>query len=300
MFGIFLGRPPALERVDLSGQDAVVTGASTGIGLETARYLAAWGAKVTVVGRDVPRTRKAAEAVAHSAREAGIAAPDVAGLTCDFGSLASVRELSRALLDRHARLHVLVNNAGCWLHSRQDSAEGHEMTFAVNHLAPFLLTRELLPRITATGSGRIVTVSSRLHVDAPALDPDLLRAPARYSGIGAYAASKLCNVMFAAELAERLKGTGVTSNAVHPGDVATEVTRSSKVLSFLSDRVGRPLLLTPEEGARTSVHVATAPGLATTTGRYFAACREARHSRHVDDPALRRRLWEVSERLTSA
>lgn len=299
MFGIFLGRPPALERVDLTGKDAVVTGASTGIGLETARYLAAWGARVTVVGRDVPRTKRAAEEVARTAVENGHPG-DVVGLTCDFGALTSVRDLSRGLLDRHERLHVLVNNAGCWLGTRQSSAEGHEMTFAVNHLAPFLLTKTLLPRLTAAGQARVVTVSSRLHVDAPALDPELLRAPARYSGIGAYAASKLCNVMFAAELAERLKGTGVTSNAVHPGDVATEVTRSSRVLSFLSDRVGRPLLLTPEQGARTSVHVATSPALQAVSGRYFDACREARHSRHADDAALRARLWEASERLTSA
>jgi NAD(P)-dependent dehydrogenase (short-subunit alcohol dehydrogenase family) len=299
LFGIFRGRPPALEQVDLRGREAVVTGASTGIGLETARYLAIWGARVTVVGRDVARTRRAAEEVARSAEQAGHASPDVIGITCDFASLGAVRTLSSQLLERHQKLHVLVNNAGLWLQGRQSSAEGHELTFAVNHLAPFLLTRRLEERMVASGTGRVVTVSSRLHVDARRIEVESLAAPSRYASLGAYAASKLCNVMFARELAERLRGTGVTSNSVHPGDVATEVTRSSKVLSFLSDRVGKPLLLTPEEGARTSVHVASAPSLAEITGRYFSACREAPHSPHADDADLRRQLWEASERLTA-
>lgn len=298
MFGIFHGRPPALTAEPLSGRDAVVTGASAGIGLETARWLAMWGARVTVVGRSPERTARAAEAIAASAREHGVGAPDVAPMVCDFASLAAVRGLAAQLLERHAKLHILVNNAGLWLQRQQPSADGHETTFAVNHLAPFLLTTLLRDRMIASAPARVVNVSSRLHSDPRTLDVDSLAAPKRFSGIGAYASSKLCNVLFSRELAERLKGTGVTSNALHPGDIATEVTRDNRVLSFLSDRLGRPFLLTPEEGSRTTVHVATHAPLIEVTGRYFAVCREAPASKLADDAALRARLWEISESLT--
>lgn len=300
MFGIFRGRPPPVSPVDLRDKHAVVTGASAGIGLETARYLARWGAHVTVVGRDPQRTERAVAEVRKSAAAEGHGGSVVDGVTCDFASLAEVRKLAGELLARHPELHILVNNAGLWLPSRQDSAEGHEKTFAVNHLAPFLLTQLLTERLIASGGARVVNVSSRLHTDARAPDPAVLRAPPRYVGIGAYGASKLCNVLFSRELAERLEGTGVTSNAVHPGDVATEVTRGNAVLAFLSDRVARPFLLTPEEGARTTVHVASSPELATVTGRYFVACRDAPASPLVDDDALRKRLWAESERLVSS
>lgn len=298
MFGIFHGRPPPVSPVDLRGKDAIVTGASAGLGLETARYLARFGARVTLIGRDPARTERVARDIQACLERAE--ADQVVGLTCDFASLAAVRALAAQLLSRHAQLHILVNNAGLWLQSQERSAEGHEKTFAVNHLAPFLLTQLLLPRMKESGAARVVNVSSRLHVDAPPPDARVLRDPPRFVGIQAYAASKLCNVLFSHELAARLEGTDVTSNAVHPGDVATDVTRSSKVLSFLSDRVGKPFLLTPEEGARTSVHVATHPALLRTTGRYFVNCTEAPASKYATDAALRRKLWEDSERLVSS
>lgn len=297
MFGIFRGRPPPLSNVDLRGREAIVTGASAGLGLETARHLAQFGAKVSVVGRDRARTESAVAQIEASARAAGHA-PEVRAFLCDFASLKEVHTLADALLGHHRRLHILINNAGLWLQARENSKEGYEKTFAVNHLAPFVLTERLTARLIESAPARIVNVSSRLHEDARPVEADVLKDPPRFVGIQAYAASKLCNVLFSHELAERLAGTGVTSNAVHPGDVATDVTRSSKVLSFLSDRVGRPFLLTPEEGARTSVHVATHPELSSVTGRYFAACREARANPLAADPAIRKKLWEDSERLT--
>lgn len=298
MFGIFHGRPPALTAEPLRGRDAVVTGASAGIGLETARTLAMWGARVTVVGRSAERTARAAEEIARSAREHGVASPDIAAMVCDFASLAEVRRLGEGLLARHSKLHILINNAGLWLQRRQPSAEGHETTFAVNHLAPFLLTMLLRDRMIASAPARVVHVSSRLHSDARTLAVEHLAAPPRFSGIGAYASSKLCNVLFSRELAERLKGTSVTSNALHPGDIATEVTRDNRVLSFLSDRLGRPFLLTPEEGSRTTLHVATHAPLLEVTGRYFSVCKEAPASKLTEDASLRARLWDVSCALT--
>ena len=298
MFGIFHGRPPALTAEPLSGRDAVVTGASAGIGLETARSLAMWGARVTVVGRSPERTARAAEEITRSARERGVSAPDIAPMICDFASLTEVRKLADKILERHTKLHILVNNAGLWLQRQQPSTDGHESTFAVNHLAPFLLTTLLRDRMIASAPARVVTVSSRLHTEVRSLEVERLAAPPRFSGIGAYRCSKLCNVLFARELAERLKGTGVTSNALHPGDIATDVTRDNRVLSFLSDRLGRPFLLTPEEGSRTTVHVATHAPLLEVTGRYFAVCKEAPASKLTEDAGLRARLWEISEALT--
>lgn len=289
MFGIFRGRPPAVAPVDLSGKTVVVTGASAGIGVDTARYFARFGAKVTIVGRDPART----EAVA---REVGAAGFELA----DFASLAAVRALAARLSERHDRIDVLVNNAGLWLSRRETTADGFEKTFAVNHLAPFLLTTLLLDRLKAADAARIVHVSSRLHESAPAPDLSELRDPPRFAGLKAYAATKLCNVLFSRELAERLRGTAVTSNAVHPGDVRTDVTRDNKVLAFLHSTVATPLLLTTDEGARTSVHVATSPALARVTGRYFVNCREAPASPLAEDAALRARLWEASEALVRA
>lgn len=291
MFGIFRGRPPPVEPVDLSHKTVIVTGASAGIGVETARYFARWGADVTLVGRDPERTRAVARAVGEGARG------HVHAELADFASLAEVRALAERLRARHERIDVLVNNAGLWLSRHETTVDGHEKTFAVNHLAPFLLTTALLDRLRAAEAARVVNVSSRLHESALAPDVESLRAPPRFHGLRAYAASKLCNVLFSRELAERLAGSRVTSNAVHPGDVKTDVTRDSKLLALLHTTVATPLLLTADEGARTSVHVATSPALDRVTGRYFVNCREAPASPLAEDAALRRRLWEQSERL---
>jgi NAD(P)-dependent dehydrogenase (short-subunit alcohol dehydrogenase family) len=291
VFGIFRGRPPPLTPVDLRGRSVVVTGASAGIGVETARAFARWGADVTIVGRDRART----EAVA---RELGReAAGTVHAELADFAVLAEVRALASRLVARLPRLDVLVNNAGLWLTRPETTVDGHEKTFAVNHLAPFLLTNLLLDALRAAPEARIVNVSSRLHDSAPPPDVAALRAPARFRGLSAYAASKLCNVLFSRELAERLRGGSVRSNAVHPGDVRTDVTRDHRVLAWLHRTVATPLLLSAEEGARTSVHVATSPLLAGTSGGYFVNCRPAPASPLAEDAALRRRLWDDTERL---
>jgi NAD(P)-dependent dehydrogenase (short-subunit alcohol dehydrogenase family) len=289
---------------------AVVTGASAGIGLATAVELARRGLAVRIVGRD-PRKLEAALAAVREHDRTAVA------LRADFSSLAEVRQLARDLLARDEALHVLVHNAGVWHPKFTRSKDGLEDTMAVNLLAPFLLNRELLPRMRATaGDRRIVHVSSRLHLQAgqtaslrgrivhalnvlgvrvPAvgarLDLDAVDDEAGYRGIEAYARSKLAQVIYSAELSRR--EPEVTSNAVHPGSVATEVTRGDPFL-FALQPLSRLVLKTPTQGAATSVHVATAPELRGVSGRYFVRSREARPAAIAEDRELAAALWDWS------
>lgn len=218
---------------------------------------------------------------------------------CDFASLAAVRELGVRLRERPGPVHVLVNNAGLWLGQRRESADGYEMTFAVNHLAPFLLTDILLPKLVDSAPARIINVSSRLHEKERRFDFDDPQARRRYGGIRAYRQSKLANVLFTRELARRLVGTGVAVHAVHPGDVATSVVRDSRFLTAGLELVGRRFLLTPEEGARTTVHAATHASAGRRTGRYYADCRERPASPGALSWQAAARLWRLSQDLVA-
>lgn len=275
----------------LAGKVALVTGSTTGIGLETARGLAMQGATVIVSGRSLERCEHAAARLRERTEN-----PDVHAMPTDLSSLRAVRELADRVADRFEALHVLVNNAGLWHPKRIESADGYEDTFAVNHLAPFLLTTRLLDRLRA-GRARVVTVSSRLHEREKALDFDDLMSRRRYDGLRAYRQSKLANVMFANELARRVEGTGITSNSLHPGDVATSVVRESRFLQWGLDHIARFFLKTPEEGAATSIHVATSPEIEGVTGRYFKDRREAPCAPAARDRAACDRLFRVSEEL---
>jgi len=274
----------------LKGRTAVVTGATGGIGLETALGLARLGATVTLVGRDEARLEAARQAVAAAA--AG-APPTVA--RCDLGSLAEVRRLAEALRGRLPRLDVLVNNAGAMNATRKLSADGHELTFAVNHLATYLLTRALFPSLRAAPAPRVVTVASEAH-RMGALDFDDLDASRAYSAMRVYGTSKLCNILFARELARR-EGW-LASNSLHPGVVATGFGRNDPGWTRLLVRAVAPFLKTPEQGARTSLHVAASPALEGVSGRYFKDEREAAPRAQALDDAAAARLWEVSARLT--
>jgi NAD(P)-dependent dehydrogenase (short-subunit alcohol dehydrogenase family) len=277
----------------MRGAICVVTGASSGIGLETARGLAAVGAEVCMIGRDRARLDHSVEDVRASTKN-----PAVHAIRSDFSSLAAVRALASELNERFPAIHVLVNNAGLWNVERKTSVDGHEETFAVNHLAPYLLTRLTIERLRAGAPSRVVNVSSRLHEKLPAFDFDDLLFEKRYVGIAAYKRSKLANVMFSNELARRLDGTGVTSNALHPGDVATRVVRSHRVLQFLLDWVARPFIDSPARGARTSIHCASSPELEGVSGAYFKKCRRAEPSIAASDRAACARLWALSAELT--
>lgn len=273
----------------------VVTGASSGIGLETARGMAARGYRVLMVGRNPERSRDAvADIIVSTGNE------NVEVLLADFASLDEVRGLAEVVRSRTERLDVLVNNAGVWHNQRQVTADGFEATFAVNHLAPFLLTnllREELARASGAGGARVVNVSSRLHLKPKTLDFDDLQSERKYGGISVYAKSKLANVLFSNELGRRWADARVASNSVHPGDVVTNITRDSRLLTALIPIGGMLWLKTPAQGAATSLHVATAPQLAGVSGRYYGDSREKKMSRVAADEAAAKRLWDVSSEM---
>lgn len=277
----------------MQGRVCVVTGGTSGIGLETARGLARLGATVIVTGRSAENARAVAGSLAE---ETG--AP-VRGLGADFSSLAEVRALAERISNEHRAIHVLVNNAGLWHPKRELSRDGYEDTIAVNHLAPFLLTRSLRDALVAGAPSRVITVSSRLHAKEKAFDFDDPMSERRYHGLAAYRQSKLANVMFANELARRLEGTGVTSNSLHPGDVPTKVTRESPFVTFVLTRVASVFLASAAQAAGTSIHLASAPELAPVTGRYFRECREAEPAAASRDEAACARLWAWSEELVA-
>jgi retinol dehydrogenase 12 len=267
----------------------LITGASSGIGVETARGMAQRGAHVLITGRDPARTSAVAERLIAETQN-----PSIEPLIADFSSLHQVKRLAAEVGSKVGRLDVLINNAGLWHQQKQRSLDGYEDTFAVNHLAPFLLTEELLPLLKDTGKARIVHVASRLHTRPKQLFLDDLhweRSP--YRGLRVYAHSKLAQVVYATELARRLEGTGVTSNSLHPGDVSTNVTRDSRFLSW-GIKVARFFLKTPEEGARTSLHVACEPSLEGVSGRYFSDERVAKAHREAANAELGRELVRVS------
>jgi len=292
--------PPSAPGAALDGRTFVVTGATSGIGQETALGLARRGARVLLVGRDPARAEAARrDVVARS----GAAPERVEVLLADFARLGDVRALAGQILARADALHGLVNNAGVVNLRRVVTPDGHEATFAVNHLAPFLLTCLLVPRLRDSAPARIVTVSSDAHRFGR-LDWDDLMSERRYgfpamvSAMRVYGASKLANLLFNAELARRLEGSGVTANAVHPGGVATRlgVSNNGPVGSVVG-RLVRPLLKTPAQGAETSLHVAADPGLEGRSGRYFADRRERQPSAAARDRDAAARLWRESERL---
>jgi NAD(P)-dependent dehydrogenase (short-subunit alcohol dehydrogenase family) len=246
---------------------------------------------VAVVARD----RAKGDAALAQVRAAG-AGGTASLFLADLGSLAEVRRVARELLSALPRLEILVNNAGAMHATRKVSPDGFELTFAVNHLAPFLLTSLLLPRLRASAPARVVTVSSEAHRMGP-LDFDDLQAERGYSGMRVYGRSKLANVLFSNELARREDAAEVTSNSLHPGVVATGFGRNDPGWFRVLVTLGRPFLTTPEKGARTSLFVASAPQLASVTGRYFKDSRETAPAPFARDEAAERRLWDLSERL---
>ena len=285
-----------MDAPDMTGRTVVVTGANSGIGLETAVELARAGATTVLTARDPGRGEAALEVVrTRSGRD------DVHLVVFDLASLASVRKGADEILERCARLDVLVNNAGLVLSRRQETEDGFEATFAINHLGPFLLTHLLLDRIEASAPARVVNVSSTAHQGARhGLDFGDLQSRRRYRGMQAYSRSKLANIYFTTELGRRLAGTGVTANCLHPGTVATGYARDGDATGVLAFgiRVIKPFVLTAAQGARTSIYLASSPEVADITGQYFVKCRVRRPSKVARDPEAARRLWEVSEQLT--
>jgi NAD(P)-dependent dehydrogenase (short-subunit alcohol dehydrogenase family) len=264
----------------------VITGATGGIGLAAARRLAALGAELTIVGRSEERARRAAQSIARPV--------DV--LLADLGSQASVRHLAEEILRRYPRLEVLVNNAGAIYSSRKLSVDGIELTWAVNHLAPFLLTTLVLDRLIESAPARIITTASAAHYRAQ-IPFDDLRADRGYRAVGyrRYSETKLANIMFTRELARRLQGTGVTANCFHPGFVGSGFNANNGPLMRLAMTVGRLFARSPDQGAETLVWLADSPEVSQSSGAYFMDKREVRPAHAARDDAAARRLWAVSE-----
>jgi retinol dehydrogenase 12 len=275
---------------DLSGRTFLVTGGNTGIGRATASALARDGARVYIASRSPQRGEAAVTAI-----RAATGNDSVSLLSLDLASLASVRECAAAFLALDEPLHVLVNNAGVG-GQRGVTVDGFEMHFGVNHLGHFALTQLLLERLKASGQGaRIVNVSSEAHYAAHGIDFDALRRrTASFTGQREYAVSKLCNVLFASELARRLDGTGVTSYALHPGVVASDIWRRVPwpARSLITRR-----MLTTEQGAATSLHCATSPAVASDNGLYYDKCA-VRVPSPVATPELAELLWKYSAEWT--
>ncbi len=279
----------------LDGRVVLITGGNAGIGKETAVALASMGAQVVFTARDAAR---GTEALAEIRTRSGNDAVDVMPL--DLARFASVREFAKRWSDEHDQLDVLVNNAGLILNSRRETDDGNEMTFQVNHLGPFLLTQLLRDQLVAGDDARVVNVASDAHSSARrGLDFDDLQSRRHYRGFRVYGKTKLANILFTRELARRWDDTGVTANAVHPGFVASSFGRDGDTGRFgaLLFPLLKPFALSPEQGARTQVYVASAPELAGITGGYWVKSAPATPSAAAQDDAAAARLWEVSEEL---
>jgi NAD(P)-dependent dehydrogenase (short-subunit alcohol dehydrogenase family) len=273
---------------DLTGRVFVVTGANRGIGRATAEGLADLGAELLLICR----RREDGEAVSRKIADRGGAPPTV--ITAELSSQASIRAAATEIRERFPRLHVLVNNAGVIPRQREVTVDGLEMQFAVNHLAYFLLTNLLLGALKAGAPSRIINVSSGAHMNAK-LDFGDLQSERGYDPQRVYSRTKLANVLFTYELARRLTGTGVTSNSLTPGVVATRM-----LADYMGSRGGADSTFgaSPEEGAATSIYLAASPEVERVTGKYFERKKPVASSRESHDEAAARRLWEVSERST--
>jgi NAD(P)-dependent dehydrogenase (short-subunit alcohol dehydrogenase family) len=277
---------------DLHGKNVVVTGASSGIGLETARALAGKGARVIMVVRSEQRGEAAIAAI-----KLGVPDARLELVLGDLYSLAETRKAGAEIRTRIDKLDVLVNNAGLIHTTRALTGDGLEKTFALNHLAAFLISYELRDLLAAAAPARIVTVSSMGHKFARVRWDDLPYCANGYSETRVYGNSKLCNIWFARESARRLAARGVTSNALHPGAVASNFGASGSALYRIGTKIARPFLLTSEKGARTSIFLASAPEVSGVSGEYFVRCKPATPSREARDDASASRLWQLSEQL---
>ena len=276
----------------MQNKTCLITGGTNGIGKVAALELARMGATIIIVGRNAAKTAQLVEEI-----KAATGSKTVDSLLGDLSSQADVRRVAAEFKQKYTRLHVLLNNAGVLNMDRKLSVDGIEMTFAVNHLAYFLLTNLLLDTIKASAPARIVNVSSGAHTNGR-VDFDNLQGERRYRGMLAYSTSKLENILFTVELARRLAGTGVTVNALHPGFVNTGWAKNGNGLMPKLMAVITPLLArTPEKGAETSIYMASSPEVETITGKYFFDCKPKQPTEQATDMTAAKKLWEVSAQL---
>jgi retinol dehydrogenase 14 len=277
----------------MGGKVVLITGGTSGIGKAVATALAAMGAEVVVTGRSRERGEAAVEEIRRASGKEGVSLA-LADLTVQ----AEVRTLAEEFGRSHDRLDVLINNAGAVFSKRVETADGLERTLALNHLAPFLLTNLLLGLIKDSAPSRIITVSSEARRGAE-IDFDDLQSERKYRGFPVYGKSKLANILFTYELAERLRGTGVTANCVHPGAVSTNFGMNNGGVMVLLFRALKPFMRTPEQGADTLIYLASSPEVEGVSGRYFGDRKVISSSEEPHGVSAQKRLWEASEELTN-
>ncbi len=288
------------EGIDLAGKLALVTGANTGIGRETARVLALRGAQVTMACRDLRKAEDAREYILGNA-DGAIDDDRLELLELDLNSLDATRDSARQFMERQRPLHLLVNNAGIMIPMERRTQDGFEAHFGVNHLGHFLFTNLILESLQAAGRSRVVMVSSAAMAMAtltPSLE-DLNWEARKFSGFRSYGDSKLMNLMFARELNRRHGEDGIVANALHPGIIGTELARDQSLPFMVLGLFMMPFMKSIGQGAATSVYAATSPDCENSGGRYFSDCREKRpdHKLALDDAACRG-LWQLSCELT--
>jgi NAD(P)-dependent dehydrogenase (short-subunit alcohol dehydrogenase family) len=281
------------ENGGMEGKVVMITGGTSGIGRAAATALAAMGAEVVVSGRSRERGESAVEEIRDTSGN-----EKVSLMLADLAVQAEVRGLAEEFRDRYDRLDVLVNNAGIIQSKRTETPDGIELTLAVNHLAPFLLTNLLLDLLKESAPSRIVTVSSEARRGAQ-IDFDDLQSERRYRAFKVYGMTKLANILFTYELAERLEGTGVVANALHPGGVNTNFGNNNRSFGTLIFRAFKPFMRTPEQGADTVVYLAVSPEAGKMTGRYLTDRKVVSSFQDPHDEVMQKRLWEVSEELTN-
>ncbi len=274
-------------RIQTKEKICLITGASSGIGKETALVLAKAGFRVAILGRDKEKINTAGKEISEKTGN-----DRIEGYVCDLSSFDSIKRFVWDFSNRHKYLDVLVNNAGVLTKERQISKDGYEMHFAVNYLAPFLLTNLLLPLLKNGVPARVINVSSTMHTEGH-IDFDDIESEKDFDGYRAYGNSKLALILFTKSLAKNLLGTGITVNALHPGWVKTEL-----AFGAFSNKLARLLssarMITPQKGAATSIYLAVSPEVEKITGKYFVNCREAETSSESKDEKIAGRLWKKS------
>jgi retinol dehydrogenase-14 len=281
------------ENGGMEGKVVLITGGTSGIGRAAATALAAMGAEVVVTGRSRERGESAVEEIRNTSGN-----EKVSLMLADLAVQAEVRGLAEEFRGRYDRLDVLVNNAGLIQSRRAETPDGLELTLAVNHLAPFLLTNLLLDLLKESAPSRIITVSSEARRGAE-IDFDDLQSERRYRAFKVYGMTKLANILFTYELAGRLERTGVVANCLHPGAVNTNFGKNDRGVGTLLFRAFKPFMRSPDQGADTLIYLASSPEAGDMTGKYLTDRKVVSSSDEPHDEATRKRLWEVSEELTN-
>lgn len=280
-----------MQKENMNGRICLVTGATSGIGRATAQALARMGATVVIAGRDASRTARLVEQI-----RAASGNKNVDSLLADLSSQKEIRRLANEFKSRYSHLHVLINNAGAVFMKRQHSVDGIEMTFALNHLAPFLLTALLIDTIKASAPARIINVSSGAHTTGK-IEFDNLQGERGYSP-RIYENTKLANILFTMELAQRLEGTAVTANALHPGFTATGFARNNgRVIAALVSLLAPLVARSPAKGAETSVYLASSSSVERITGKYFHDLRVIPAAPQATDMVAAGKLWAISSEM---